>query len=43
MSGAWAWLTGWKHVVFVVLLVVGLMFLLYTIPRWICGRGLDSF
>jgi len=30
-----------KHILFVVGLVLALMFLLYTVPRWIWGWGLD--
>lgn len=36
-------MTGWRHVVFVVLLVLALMFLLYTVPRWLWGWGFDVF
>lgn len=37
------WPTGWKHVALVVLLVLAAMFVLYTVPRWIWGCGLDAF
>ena len=36
-------MTGWKHVAFVVALVLAAMFLLYTVPRLIWGTGLDLF
>ena len=30
-----------KHTLIVIAVVLGLMFLLYTVPRWIWGSGLD--
>jgi len=32
-----------KHTLIVIAVVLGLMFLLYTVPRWIWGSGLDLF
>jgi hypothetical protein len=34
---------GWRHTVAVIVLVLALMFVLYTVPRWIWGTGLDLF